>query len=684
MQNSDQLNFNKNLKNSSSSNCSNFNLNQNRIFGKDITNKNKDSGFQVNGTLSILNSRSNFMIPESVTPVNNFLQSTQNAHNVNLPKNSSITTCNKNLPGYQQGKNIIRVNRVKNQSMDDNILKLNIKNPLLQPDYEKNNHSKIKIPISINEEIKFKENVNEKPEVIIRDIIDPVSHKNNLFLQAKATMQNNKNSQKTNSKIDKIIKNNLYLQNQRNSVNSENSEHYTSSGLDLKYKETNHISESYLKINNLDDSNIHMKTVESDEKCENKMKTKEIPENNYPFDIDETLKIFEEETYKIDRTDFIQNTGQINYIYFSHKIDTNIEYSPKDISIDEGNINYIKINQYLNSPLLQSKISNTYPENKPDLKSFKDFTFNNWKKVTVDVEAIKKNNLAVEETNKNKFKTNIHLEKNMTQSCLYNPEPHLEYLDEIYFNLLQEESECNFKIDYLKYQSDLNDKMRIILMEWLYEVVLKFKLKLDTYFLTVCIIDQFLVKGIIKRNHYQLLAASALLIACKFEEIYFPEIKDLVYICDKAFSEDLIIQMESEILKYLNYKIFPIFPQRYLQIIALKLNLTNFDINFCLMMLELFTFDYKMINYPPSLIACTCVYIALKIKKINAEKCNHIIENFLNFNLINKFEMEKQLKLCAQNICALLDNLDIKPFRMIKEKYSKKEFDKVAQFKVFM
>jgi G2/mitotic-specific cyclin-B, other len=765
MRNTDRLNFNQGLTQNS-----NLTLNQKRIFGKDITNKNIEAGFQVN---SILNTRTNFLIPNLGSGVNNFLPSSQN---MNLPDHSSSIS-KPILPSHPtREKILIRVNRAKNQSMDDNILKktLNLKNPLLQQNYENNkNYSKPQIQIFGNQEgMKFKENINLKETVrSSQEILNPPMaeikinsesqlfqpfqplNKNNVFFQAKATIQNDKFSQikeknenlgsvncknyqgstlnsqnsvlinvpylkhpdlnqnqiqtieifngknkitknhqnssfptsgstlchslSTQSTIDNIIKNNLHLQNQRNSVKNKKC---IDSGSDLKIKEKMQISNSDIGIN-LEDSNIHMKTVESDEKFEKEIKIKDFPGGHASFDVDETLKILEEEE---DEKKYYGQKNNNNFNNdFSLTIDKNFEFTRNEIKNDEENLKLKKF-QNLKSPRPQCKGANIYPENIPDLKYFKEFTFNNWKKIKVEVETTKRGISAPEEKNESKFNKNLQLENNLTHSCLYNPEPHLEYLDEIYSNLLQEESELNFKTDYLKYQTDLNDKMRIILMEWLYEVVIKFKLRLDTYFLTVYIIDQFLVKGVITRNHYQLLAASALLIACKFEEIYFPEIKDLVYICDKAFSEELILLMESEILKYLNFKIFPIFPERYLQIIAYKLNLSNFDMNFCLMMLELFTFDYKMINYPPSLIACTCVYIALKIKKFSAEECNEKIESFLNFSLMDKFEMEKQLKLCAQNICALLDNLDLKPFRMIKEKYSKTEFEKVAKFKISM
>lgn len=49
---------------------------------------------------------------------------------------------------------------------------------------------------------------------------------------------------------------------------------------------------------------------------------------------------------------------------------------------------------------------------------------------------------------------------------------------------------------YMKKQSDINESMRAILVDWLIDVHLKFKLLNETLFLTINIIDRYLsLKG---------------------------------------------------------------------------------------------------------------------------------------------------------------------------------------------
>jgi hypothetical protein len=56
------------------------------------------------------------------------------------------------------------------------------------------------------------------------------------------------------------------------------------------------------------------------------------------------------------------------------------------------------------------------------------------------------------------------------------------------------------QIGYMGVQSDINEKMRAILIDWLIEVHMKFKLLPETLFLTINMIDRFLEKQVIART----------------------------------------------------------------------------------------------------------------------------------------------------------------------------------------
>lgn len=64
-----------------------------------------------------------------------------------------------------------------------------------------------------------------------------------------------------------------------------------------------------------------------------------------------------------------------------------------------------------------------------------------------------------------------------------------------------------------------------------------------------------------------------MLIACKYEEIYPPETRDFVYITDKAYTEEEVLEMEVGILQALDFN-FTIpsvlkFTDRYVKVLDL-------------------------------------------------------------------------------------------------------------------
>lgn len=254
-----------------------------------------------------------------------------------------------------------------------------------------------------------------------------------------------------------------------------------------------------------------------------------------------------------------------------------------------------------------------------------------------------------------------------------NSQPQLvdEYIDDIFQHLKEIEFNIVTNPHYMKSQTDINEKMRAILIDWLVEVHLKFKLVPETLFLTINLIDRYLNKKVIMRNRLQLVGVTAMLIACKYEEIYAPEVKDFVYITDKAYTKDEIFNMENDILLTLDFNITVPSSYRYMEIFNRYLKLEDNAIMFCRYLLELFLVEYKMIKYNPSLLAASTMYITLKItKKAEAEKVTQLIGY-----------SDEVLKECAKDICQILDNVEKNSLQAIRNKFSLPKFMEVAKIK---
>lgn len=59
----------------------------------------------------------------------------------------------------------------------------------------------------------------------------------------------------------------------------------------------------------------------------------------------------------------------------------------------------------------------------------------------------------------------------------------------------------------------------------------------------------------ILKTEFQLVGVTAMLIACKYEEIYFPNLSDFITMTDHAYKEEEMRAMEVRILKELDYSL---------------------------------------------------------------------------------------------------------------------------------
>uniref|UniRef100_A0ACD5V5R7 Uncharacterized protein n=1 Tax=Avena sativa TaxID=4498 RepID=A0ACD5V5R7_AVESA len=191
-----------------------------------------------------------------------------------------------------------------------------------------------------------------------------------------------------------------------------------------------------------------------------------------------------------------------------------------------------------------------------------------------------------------------------------NPLAATEYVEEIYKYYRENEETSCVRPDYMSSQGDINEKMRAILIDWLIEVHYKFELMDETLFLTVNIIDRFLEKEVVPRKKLQLVGVTAMLLACKYEEVAVPVVEDLILISDRAYMKGEVLEMEKWILNTLEFNMSVPTPYVFMRRILKaadsdrKLQLVSF------FMLELCLVEYQMLKYRPSLLAAAAVYTA--------------------------------------------------------------------------
>lgn len=179
------------------------------------------------------------------------------------------------------------------------------------------------------------------------------------------------------------------------------------------------------------------------------------------------------------------------------------------------------------------------------------------------------------------------------------------------YDLFYQQEQAYLVRPYMDNQKDLNSRMRGILVDWLVEVHYKFRLQPPTLWRCVNLLDRYLEKEPLLRKKLQLLGVTCLFIACKFEEIYPPEVRDCVYITDNAYTRAELLTMERSVLTVLGYQLcVPTgynFLTRYLNIINANEKTRHLSFYYAERNLQ----ESLYLQFKPSRFVCSALYAAL-------------------------------------------------------------------------
>ena len=256
-----------------------------------------------------------------------------------------------------------------------------------------------------------------------------------------------------------------------------------------------------------------------------------------------------------------------------------------------------------------------------------------------------------------------------------------EYLNIIYYNLLKEENiELNPKPvhTYMKNQKEINDQMRSILVDWIIDVHHKFGFTDETLFMTILIIDRYCSVEQISRIKYQCLGITALMIACKHEEINVPKVEDFIYITDNAYTKDEVFKMENDVLSKLKFSLLYPSPIKFYEYLSLHFNFSKKYHMLGKYLMESFLLDLKYVKYKSSIISCACAYIVMKFFKMPNYRHSYDKKFYLVDENINTIPNGLGVKDCAQDICVFVDNINNTNLLSCQKKYTKSEFESVS------
>jgi len=217
----------------------------------------------------------------------------------------------------------------------------------------------------------------------------------------------------------------------------------------------------------------------------------------------------------------------------------------------------------------------------------------------------------------------IHISAFLSETCgpveewmdEKHPEGLTEYMPELYGKLKTRECEAKACISsaYMAQQEDINSRMRAILVDWLVEVHMKYRMGTLSLGLCVQLMDRYLQAKQVHRKRLQLVGIVALFIASKFEDLHHSSrisLDDLKYISADQFSKEVLARMEVDMLTTLGFDLCSSTVGHFMNLYK-QANRCDDDHGFAVQyLIELAFLDMELASQPPSLIAAAATLLS--------------------------------------------------------------------------
>ncbi|KAK0614288.1 cyclin-like protein [Immersiella caudata] len=245
-----------------------------------------------------------------------------------------------------------------------------------------------------------------------------------------------------------------------------------------------------------------------------------------------------------------------------------------------------------------------------------------------------------------------------------------EYGDEIFAYMRQLESSMIPNPYYMDIQTEIQWSMRSVLMDWLVQVHHRFGLLPETLFLTVNYIDRFLSVKIVSLNKLQLVGATAIFVAAKYEEINCPSVQEIVYMVDSGYTVEEILKAERFMLSMLQFELGWPGPMSFLRRIS---KADDYDLEtrtLAKYFLEVTIMDERFVGSPPSYLAAGAHCLSRLMLKKGDWTAAHI--HYSGYTMAQLRPLISMMFECCQD--------GFKHHSAVFEKYSSQKYKKASTY----
>ena len=102
---------------------------------------------------------------------------------------------------------------------------------------------------------------------------------------------------------------------------------------------------------------------------------------------------------------------------------------------------------------------------------------------------------------------------------------------------------------------NIDEETRMCLIEWICELKDVYELTDETCETCVLLMDATFASKFWSIGQFQLICATSLFIAAKYEETFYPALSEFVFLCDGLYKREEFLKMESYILKIMDFRL---------------------------------------------------------------------------------------------------------------------------------
>ncbi|XP_053275476.1 G2/mitotic-specific cyclin-B2 [Pleuronectes platessa] len=245
-----------------------------------------------------------------------------------------------------------------------------------------------------------------------------------------------------------------------------------------------------------------------------------------------------------------------------------------------------------------------------------------------------------------------------------------QYVKDIYKYLHVLEVEQAVQANYMQ-GYEITERMRALLIDWLVQVHTRFQLLQETLYLTVAVLDRFLQVQPVSRRKLQLVGVTSMLVACKYEEMFAPEVGDFAYITDNAFTKSQILEMEQLVLRRLNFQLGRPLPLHFLRRASKVAQADVEGHTLAKYLMELTLLDYDMVHYRPSEVAAAALCLSqLLLEGLTWSPAQQLYSTY------DEAHLKPVMQHIAKNIVTV--NEGKTKFQAVKNKFSSSKLLKIS------